>query len=87
MSVIPSCCDVLVVGAGVAGASATYHLQKSGVQNIIVLDSGISGFGGAGPENAPAHAVLRDGDEDGVFKYARRLTLVLNALHSHKHYT
>jgi NADPH-dependent 2,4-dienoyl-CoA reductase/sulfur reductase-like enzyme len=37
----PPCeCEVVIVGAGVAGASAAYHLTKAGVRDIVVLDAG-----------------------------------------------
>jgi glycine/D-amino acid oxidase-like deaminating enzyme len=32
--------EVIIVGAGVAGASAAYHLQQAGVNNILILDAG-----------------------------------------------
>ena len=33
-------CQVAIVGAGVAGASAAYHLAAAGVSDLIVLDKG-----------------------------------------------
>jgi 2-polyprenyl-6-methoxyphenol hydroxylase-like FAD-dependent oxidoreductase len=37
----PPCdCEVVIIGAGVAGASAAYHLMKAGVRDIVVLDAG-----------------------------------------------
>lgn len=34
--------DVAVIGAGMTGMSTVYHLLKSGLRNLVVLDSGIN---------------------------------------------
>lgn len=34
------CCDVIIIGSGVIGASIAYHLTLNGIKNITVLDSG-----------------------------------------------
>ena len=31
--------NVIVIGAGIAGLAAAYHLQQNGVQNVIVLEA------------------------------------------------
>jgi glycine/D-amino acid oxidase-like deaminating enzyme len=36
---------VLVIGAGIAGATAAYALASSGVRNVCIIDSGSSGVG------------------------------------------
>jgi glycine/D-amino acid oxidase-like deaminating enzyme len=36
----PKTCEIVIVGAGTAGASAGYHLSKAGVRDIVILDSG-----------------------------------------------
>ena len=47
---IPCHCDVLIVGAGVAGASSAYHLsQSSTCNNIVVIDTGMAGNGSSAP--------------------------------------
>ena len=45
--------DVIVVGAGQAGLSAAYHLQKLGQRRFVVLDAG-SSPGGAWPFRWPS---------------------------------
>ncbi len=37
-SELPSSTDVVIIGAGVMGASAAYHLAASGVRDIVVLE-------------------------------------------------
>jgi glycine/D-amino acid oxidase-like deaminating enzyme len=57
MSQPPYECEVVIVGAGVAGASAAYHLMKAGVRNIVVLDAGPCPGEGSG-ERKSGSAVL-----------------------------
>jgi glycine/D-amino acid oxidase-like deaminating enzyme len=38
--------DVIVVGAGIFGASAAYHLKKSGVERVLLIDKGPSAASG-----------------------------------------
>src|SRR5947207_995175 len=37
---IPSSARVVVVGGGIAGASAAYHLTKLGIQDVVLLEQG-----------------------------------------------
>lgn len=70
---IPLRCEVLIVGGGVAGASAAYHLKKAGVVDVVVLETGTCGNGRLDASIAPPHAVLRAGDDPGgVFVHAQR---------------
>lgn len=70
---IPLRCEVVIVGGGVAGASAAYHLKNAGVRDIVVLETGKCGNGGHDAIIAPPHAVLRAGDDPGgVFVHAQR---------------
>ena len=48
----PSECEVLVIGAGVAGASAAHYLAAAGATGIVVIDGGRVGLGlDAGPSS------------------------------------
>ncbi|HMB25637.1 MAG TPA: FAD-dependent oxidoreductase, partial [Anaerolineales bacterium] len=35
---IPRTADVVVIGGGVMGASAAYHLAKCGIKNVVLLE-------------------------------------------------
>lgn len=39
-SAFPTSADVVIVGGGVMGASAAFHLAESGVQNVVLLEMG-----------------------------------------------
>jgi monoamine oxidase len=55
-------CAVLIVGAGVAGASAAYHLAAAGVKDVLVLDCGRAGEGSMTPTTAPPHSAVTAGN-------------------------
>ena len=42
---VPVECEVVIVGGGVTGASAAYHLMAAGVTGIVVLEQGEAGNG------------------------------------------
>src|SRR6266536_6064914 len=42
----PTTADIVIVGGGVMGASAAYHLAKCGIKNIVLLEK--EDFFGAG---------------------------------------
>jgi 4-methylaminobutanoate oxidase (formaldehyde-forming) len=39
-SIVPKHCRVVVVGGGIAGASAAYHLTKVGITDVVLLEQG-----------------------------------------------
>ena len=45
VGVVPTECEVLVIGAGVAGATSAHALAAAGVKDICVIDSGRAGVG------------------------------------------
>lgn len=57
-------CEVLILGAGIAGASAAFHLSRSGAKNIKVLEMGTIGLGNQDKVPLVNHAIIRDGDND-----------------------
>lgn len=54
----PATCEVIIVGAGVAGASAAYHLSEAGVSDILIIDGG-SQAGEARPGRPSGSAVMQ----------------------------
>jgi len=51
-SVLPNTADVVIVGAGVMGASIAFHLAKRKAGRIVVLDKDHVGRGGSGRSSA-----------------------------------
>jgi glycine/D-amino acid oxidase-like deaminating enzyme len=56
MASIPCHCDVVIIGGGIAGASAAFHLSQQTERNIIVLERGYAGQGVSNPVSLPDHA-------------------------------
>jgi glycine/D-amino acid oxidase-like deaminating enzyme len=40
--------DIVILGAGVMGASIAFHLAKSGAGKVVILDKDYAGRGGSG---------------------------------------
>ena len=51
-SSLPQTADVVIVGAGVMGASIAFHLAKRGAGKIVILDKDHVGRGGSGRSSA-----------------------------------
>jgi sarcosine oxidase subunit beta len=45
---LPKTADIVILGAGVMGASIAFHLAKRAAGNILVLDKDYVGNGGSG---------------------------------------
>jgi glycine/D-amino acid oxidase-like deaminating enzyme len=69
---LPNNCEVVIVGGGVAGASAAYHLALAGVRDIVVLERGSCGDGSTNPVARLLGEIVEEGDEQSVFAYAKR---------------
>ena len=66
--------DVVIVGGGVAGCSAAYHITSAG-SSVVLLETGSPGDGSMDPVQIPNDTFTRDGDrtEDGnVFRFGHR---------------
>jgi len=48
MSALIKQADIVIIGGGVIGTSTAYHLAKSGVKNIVLLEKGTLGSGSTG---------------------------------------
>lgn len=46
--IVPQHADVVIIGGGVMGASAAFHLAEAGVENIVVVERGDLGCGSSG---------------------------------------
>ena len=44
--------DVIIIGAGVTGLSAAFHLTRRGIRDIVVVDKGTLASGGTGKSSA-----------------------------------
>ena len=44
--------DVIIIGAGITGASISYHLKKNGVNKILLIERGDAASGGTGKSAA-----------------------------------
>ena len=44
--------EVVIIGGGVTGASAAYHLTRRGVRDVVVVDKGALASGGTGRSSA-----------------------------------
>ena len=44
--------DVVIIGSGVTGLSAAFHLTRRGIRNVVVLDKGTIASGGTGKSSA-----------------------------------
>lgn len=64
----------IVVGGGVAGATAAYALAQAGASNVLVLECGHVGDGSFGASAAPAHASTdaKRWAEGGLYPHASR---------------
>ncbi|MFG3258986.1 NAD(P)/FAD-dependent oxidoreductase [Streptomyces sp. NPDC048172] len=45
---VPSAAEVVIVGGGVMGASAAFHLAEAGVRDVVVVERGALGSGSSG---------------------------------------
>lgn len=69
---LPESCEVVIVGGGVAGASAAYHLATAGVRDIVVLERGVSGNGKIQAVPRIPGEIVENGDEATSFAFAHR---------------
>lgn len=59
-------CEYLIVGAGVAGSAAAFHLSQSGVKGIHIIEVGSVGLGDSSGVPLVQHGMIRDGDCDSM---------------------
>lgn len=71
MSIFPPTCEVLIIGGGVAGASAAYYLAQAGVKDVVVLECGQVGNGRMDPVK-PGNSGCGESGKETVLPYAQR---------------
>jgi sarcosine oxidase, subunit beta len=74
---LPRTADIVIVGAGIMGASLAFHLAKRKPGNIVVLDKDHVGFGGTGRSSA----LIRM-----HYSYPPEVQLALVSLHMFQHW-
>lgn len=57
---VPARADVVIIGGGVMGASAAFHLAEAGVRNIVVVERGDLGCGSSGKPIGGVRAQFSD---------------------------
>jgi len=57
---VPSAADVVIIGGGVMGTSAAFHLADAGVRNIVVVERGELGSGSSGKPIGGVRAQFSD---------------------------
>lgn len=61
MSGMKQTADVVVIGAGIQGLSAAYHLNRAGVRDVVVVEMEVIGAGSSG-RSAAMLTLQRDGE-------------------------
>ena len=80
MAAKPATADIVILGAGVMGASIAFHLAQRKAGKIVVIDKGHVGQGGSGRSSAldshalqlSARGAARTGEPANVPALARR---------------
>lgn len=66
--------DIIVIGGGIAGCSASWHLTKAGAK-VLLLENGSPGDGYVDAVKIPCNTYTRDGDRlepNESFQFAQR---------------
>lgn len=78
--------NVVIIGAGIVGASAAYHLTKLGWRDIVVLDKGPLYETGGSTSHAPGLVFQTNGSRM-MCEFAQYTVELLNSLHIEEHPT
>jgi glycine/D-amino acid oxidase-like deaminating enzyme len=73
--------NLVIIGAGIVGASAAYHLTKLGWRDIVVLDKGPLYKTGGSTSHAPGLVFQTNGSRM-LCKFAQYTVELLNNLHT-----
>jgi len=77
---------LVIIGAGIVGASAAYHLTKLGWKDIVVVDKGPLFHTGGSTSHAPGLVFQTNGSRT-MSKFAQYTVQLLNDLHTEDHPT
>ncbi|MEJ2486486.1 MAG: FAD-dependent oxidoreductase [Anaerolineales bacterium] len=75
--------NLVIVGAGIVGASSAYHLTKLGWRDIVVLDQGPLFETGGSTSHAPGLVFQTNGSKM-MCEFAQYTTALLNQLHTNE---
>jgi glycine cleavage system T protein len=78
--------NLVIIGAGIVGASAAYHLTKLGWRDIVVVDKGPLFETGGSTSHAPGLVFQTNGSKM-MCEFAQYTVQLLNSLHSEEHPT
>ncbi len=78
--------NLVIIGAGIVGASAAYHLTKLGWRDIIVIDKGPLFETGGSTSHAPG-LVFQTNSSKMMCEYAQYTVELLNSMHTEEHPT
>ncbi|MGB7875909.1 MAG: FAD-dependent oxidoreductase, partial [Anaerolineales bacterium] len=78
--------NLVIIGAGIVGASAAYHLTKLGWKDIVVVDKGPLFETGGSTSHAPGLVFQTNGSKM-MCEFAQYTVELFNSLHSDEHPT
>jgi len=78
--------NLVIIGAGIVGVSAAYHLSKLGWKDIVVVDKGPLFHTGGSTSHAPGLVFQVNGSKT-MCKFAQYTVKLLSSLHSEDHPT
>jgi glycine cleavage system T protein len=76
--------NLVIIGAGIVGASAAYHLTKLGWRDIVVVDQGPLFKTGGSTSHAPGLVFQTNGSKT-MCEFAQYTVQLLNQLHTDDH--
>lgn len=76
--------NLVIIGAGIVGVSAAYHLSQLGWRDIVVVDQGPLFETGGSTSHAPGLVFQTNGSKM-MCEFAQYTTTLLNQLHTEEH--
>src|SRR5688500_11187248 len=79
---LPASAAIVIIGAGIVGCSAAYHLTRLGVRDVVVLDQGPLFATGGSTSHAPG-LVFQTNASKTMCELARESVRLYNSLELH----